>query len=162
MNQDYHFVWVWPGPVLRFGLSKPVTILVAHLLLNIKKIIKVPKIFFMQNKCYIMFLAWIALKRTIKTKSNPSYSNYISNSFLTKNFLSVNRKKKKKNNGLIKHNKINTNNKLKIIKKSLDKHGNTLHSNTKTMTCPHKPVPTNKSTWLVTIYTWEQNFQTNQ
>ena len=27
----------------------------------------------------------------------------------------------------LKHNKINTNNKLKVIKKSLDKHGNTLH-----------------------------------
>ena len=53
----------------------------------------------------------------------------MSNSFLTKNFLSVNRKKK--NHGLIKHNKINTNNKLKVIKKSLDKHGNTLHDNTK-------------------------------
>jgi hypothetical protein len=32
---------------------------------------------------------------------------------------------KKRNHGLIKHNKINTNNKLKVIKKSLDKHGNT-------------------------------------
>ena len=53
----------------------------------------------------------------------------MSNSFLTKKFLSVNRKKK--NHGLIKHNKINTNNKLKVIKKSLDKHGNTLHDNTK-------------------------------
>ena len=52
----------------------------------------------------------------------------MSNSFLTKNFLSVN---KKKNHGFIKHNKINTNNKLKVIKKSLDKHRNTLHSNTK-------------------------------
>jgi hypothetical protein len=40
----------------------------------------------------------------------------VSNSFLTKKFLSVNRKKKK-NHGLIKHNKINTNNKLKVIKK---------------------------------------------
>jgi hypothetical protein len=54
----------------------------------------------------------------------------MSNSFLTKKFLSVN-KKKKKNHGLIKHNKINTNNKLKVIKKSLDKHRNTLHGNTK-------------------------------
>ena len=63
-----------------------------------------------------MFLAWITLKKTIKTKCNPGYSNYMSNSFLTKNFLSVNRKKKK-NHGLIKHNKINTNNKLKVIKK---------------------------------------------
>ena len=52
------------------------------------------------------------------------------NSFLTKKFLSVNRKKKK-NHSLIKHNKINTDNKLKIIKKSLDKHRNTLHDNTK-------------------------------
>jgi hypothetical protein len=31
------------------------------------------------------------------------------------------RKKKKKNHGLIKDNKINTNNKLKVIKKSLDR-----------------------------------------
>ena len=84
----------------------------------------------MQNKYYIMFLAWITLKKTIKTKCNSGYNNYMSNSFLTKKFLSVNRKKKK-NHGLIKHNKINTNNKLKVIKKSLDKHGNTLHDNTK-------------------------------
>ena len=55
----------------------------------------------------------------------------MSNSFLTKNFLSVNRKKKK-NHGLIKHNKINTNNKLKVIKKKLlDKQVNTLYGNTK-------------------------------
>ena len=53
----------------------------------------------------------------------------MSNSFLTKKFLSVNRKEK--NHGLIKHNKINTNNKLKVIKKLLDKYGNTLHGNTK-------------------------------
>ena len=33
-------------------------------------------------------------KKTIKTKCNPGYSNYMSNSFLTKKFLSVNRKKK--------------------------------------------------------------------
>jgi hypothetical protein len=33
-------------------------------------------------------------KKTVKTKCNPSYSNYMSNSFLTKKFLSVNRKKK--------------------------------------------------------------------
>jgi hypothetical protein len=74
------------------------------------------------------------LKKTIKTKCNPGYNNYMSNSFLTKKFLSVNRKKKKKKKkitSLIKHNKINTNNKLKVIKKSLDKHGNTLHGNTK-------------------------------
>ena len=45
------------GPTLRFGLPKPVTILVAHLLLNIKKHHKSPKNLFMQNKCYIMFLA---------------------------------------------------------------------------------------------------------
>ena len=76
-----------------------------------------------------MFLAWITLKKTIKTKCNPGYSNYMSNSFLTKKFLSVNRKKKK-NHGLIKYNKINTNDKLKVIKKSLDKHRNTLHGNT--------------------------------
>ena len=88
----------------------------------------------MQNKCYIIVLAWITLKKTIKTKCNPGYSNYMSNSFLNKNFLSLNRKEKKKekkNHGLIKDNKINTNNKLKVIKKSLDKHGNTLHGNTK-------------------------------
>jgi hypothetical protein len=64
----------------------------------------------------------------------------VSNSFLTKKFLSVNRKKKKKkkNHGLIKHNKINTNNKLKVIKKkkSLDKRRNTLHSNTKQWLAP--------------------------
>ena len=65
----------------------------------------------MQNKCYIMFLAWI----TFKIKCNPGYSNYMSNSFLTKKFLIVNRKR---NHGLIKDNKINTNNKLKVIKKS--------------------------------------------
>ena len=48
----------------------------------------------------------------------------MSNSLLTKKFLSVNREKKKKITVL--YNKINTNNKLKIIKKkSLDKHGNT-------------------------------------
>jgi hypothetical protein len=45
------------GPAPGFGLPKPVTILVAHLLLNIKKHHKSPKIFFMQNKCYIIFLA---------------------------------------------------------------------------------------------------------
>ena len=39
----------------------------------------------------------------------------MSNSFLTKKFLIVNRKR---NHGLIKDNKINTNNKLKVIKKS--------------------------------------------
>ena len=80
-------------PVPGFGLPKLVTILVAHLLLNIKKHHKSPKNFFMQNKCYTMFLAWITLKKTIKTKCNPS-NNYMSNSFLTKKFLSVNRKKK--------------------------------------------------------------------
>ena len=53
----------------------------------------------------------------------------MSNSFLTKKFLSDN---KEKNHGLIKDNNINTNNKLKVIKKkSLDKHGNTLYGNTK-------------------------------
>ena len=40
-------------------------------------------------------LAWITLKKTIKTKCNPGYNNYISNSFLTKKFLIVNKKKKK-------------------------------------------------------------------
>ena len=70
----------------------------------------------MQNKCYIMFLALITLKKTIKTKCNPGYSNYMSNSFLTKKFLSVNRKKKYIYHNLIKHNKININNKLKVIK----------------------------------------------
>ena len=83
------------GPALGFGLPKSVIILVAHLLLNIKKHHKSPKKNFMQNKCYIMFLAWITLKKTIKTKFNLRYNNYMSNSFLTKKFLSVNRKKKK-------------------------------------------------------------------
>ena len=39
----------------------------------------------------------------------------MSNSFLTKKFLSDN---KEKNHGLIKDNNINTNNKLKVIKKN--------------------------------------------
>ena len=49
----------YPGPVPSFGLPKPVLILVAHLLLNIKKRIKVQFlfIFLMQNQGYIMFLA---------------------------------------------------------------------------------------------------------
>ena len=85
---------LWSRPAPGFGLPKPVTILVAHLLLNIKNHHKSPKKNVMQNKCYIMFLAWITLKKTIKTKCNPGYSNYMSNSFLTKKFLSVNRKKK--------------------------------------------------------------------
>ena len=42
---------------------------------------------------YIFSLNYI--KKTIKTKCNPDYSNYMSNSFLTKKFLSVNSKKKK-------------------------------------------------------------------
>jgi hypothetical protein len=54
----------------------------------------------------------------------------MSNSFLTKKFFSINRKKKK-NHDLIMHNKININNKLKVIKKLLDKHENTLYCNTK-------------------------------
>jgi hypothetical protein len=85
----------------------------------------------------------------------------MSNSFLTKKFLINNNKKK--NHDLIKDNKINTNNKLKVIKKkSLDKHGNILHGNTKQWLAPHKLVPTYKNTWPVTTYTCEQNFQTNQ
>ena len=85
---------------------------------------------------YVFSLNYI--KKTIKT-SNPSYSNYMFNSLLTKKFLSVNRKKKK-NHSLIKHNKINTNNKLKVIKKSLDKRGITLHANNglPLQTCPYK------------------------
>jgi hypothetical protein len=43
---------------------------------------------------YVFSLNYI--KKKIKTKCNPDYSNYMSNSFLTKKFLSVNRKKKKK------------------------------------------------------------------
>ena len=42
---------------------------------------------------YVFSLNYI--KKTIKTKCDPDYSNYMSNSFLTKNFLSVNSKKKK-------------------------------------------------------------------
>ena len=38
--------FVRPRPARGFGLPKPVTILVSYLLLNIKKIIKVPKIFY--------------------------------------------------------------------------------------------------------------------
>ena len=49
-----------------------------------------------------MFLAWITLKKTIKTKCNLDYNNYMANSFLTKKFFSVN---KKKNHVLIKHKK---------------------------------------------------------
>jgi hypothetical protein len=47
------------GPVLRFGLPKSIPILVAHLLLNIKKKTENPKKKkkFMQNQDYIMFLA---------------------------------------------------------------------------------------------------------
>ena len=43
---------------------------------------------------YVFSLNYI--KKTIKTKCNPGYNNYKSNSFLTKKYLSVNRKKKKK------------------------------------------------------------------
>ena len=73
---------------------------------------------------YVFSLNYI--KKTIKTKCNPSYSNYMSNSIFTKknSLVLVGKKKKKKkkkrkrkNHCLIKHNKINTNNKLKIIKK---------------------------------------------
>ena len=41
---------------------------------------------------YVFSLNYIEKK--IKTKCNPGYNNYMSNSFLTKKFLSVNRKKK--------------------------------------------------------------------
>ena len=44
--------------------------------------------------------------------------------------------KEKSRSHKLKHNKINTNNKLKVIKKSLDKHGNTLHDNTKQWLAP--------------------------
>ena len=60
--------------------------------------------------------------------------------FLTKNFLCVNRRKK--NYGLIKHNKINTKNKLKVIKKSLDNmrthYMTTQNNNLPPQTCPFK------------------------
>jgi hypothetical protein len=72
----------------------------------------------------------------------------MSNSFLTKKFLIINNNKKK--HGLTKDNKINTNNKLKVIKKkkkkSLDKQENTLHGNTKQWLDSHKLVPTYKNT----------------
>ena len=55
---------------------------------------------------YVFNLNYI--EKTIKTKCNFSYNNYISNSFFTKKFLRVSRKKK--NHGLIKDKKINTNN----------------------------------------------------
>ena len=51
----------------------------------------------MQNKCYIMFLARITLKKTIKTKYNLNYRNNMSNSFLTKKFFIIKTHKKKKN-----------------------------------------------------------------
>ena len=41
---------------------------------------------------YVFSLNYI--EKTIKTKCNPGYSNYMSNSFLTKKFLNINRKKK--------------------------------------------------------------------
>jgi hypothetical protein len=44
---------------------------------------------------YVFSLNYIK-KKTIKTKCNPDYNNYMSNIFLIKKFLSVNRKKKKK------------------------------------------------------------------
>jgi hypothetical protein len=62
---------------------------------------------------YVFSLNYIEKK--IKIKCNPDYSNYMCKSFLTKKFFSVNRKKKKKNHGLIKHNKINTNNTIKKL-----------------------------------------------
>ena len=42
---------------------------------------------------YVFSLNYIEKKK--KTKCNPDYNNYMSNSFLTKKFLSVNKKKKK-------------------------------------------------------------------
>ena len=58
------------GP--RFGLSKPVPILVAHLLINIKKKnIKVQFFFFLiKNKCYIVILNYIKKE---EAKCNPGY-----------------------------------------------------------------------------------------
>ena len=45
---------------------------------------------------YVFSLNYIKKKKkTIKTKCNPGYNNYMSNSFLTKKFLGINRKKKK-------------------------------------------------------------------
>ena len=40
---------------------------------------------------YVFSLNYI--KKTIKTKSNPGYSNYMSNIFLTKKFFCVKKKK---------------------------------------------------------------------
>ena len=57
----------------------------------------------------------------------------MSNSFLTKKFFIVNKKKKSQS---YKGQQINTNNKLKVIKKSLDKHGKY-----KTMSCPPQTYP---------------------
>ena len=42
---------------------------------------------------YVFSLNYI--EKINKTKCNPDYNNYMSNSFLTKKFLSVNRKKNK-------------------------------------------------------------------
>ena len=50
---------------------------------------------------YVFSLNYI--EKTIKTKCNPNYGNYMSHSLLTKKFLSVNREKKK-NHGLIQQN----------------------------------------------------------
>jgi hypothetical protein len=64
----------------------------------------------------------------------------MSNSFLNKNFLSVNRKekRKRKNHGLIKDNKINTNNKLKVIKKIIRQTWEHITRQHKIMACPYK------------------------
>ena len=43
---------------------------------------------------YVFSLNYIKKKKTIKTKCNPGYNNYMSNSFLTKKFLIINLKKK--------------------------------------------------------------------
>ncbi len=58
-----------------FGLSKPVSILVAHLLINIKKKnIKLKSNFFflMQNQCYIVFFSLNYIKKE-EAKCNPGY-----------------------------------------------------------------------------------------
>ena len=57
------------------------------------------------------------------------------------------------------HNTINTNNKLKVIKKSLYKHWNILHDNTKQWLAPLPQQ--NKNILPLATFKYRQIFQTN-
>ena len=73
MEMSYGWAYIIrAGP--RFGLSKPVPILVAHLLINIKKKnIKVQFFFFLiQNQCYIVLFSLNYIKKE-EAKCNPGY-----------------------------------------------------------------------------------------